>query len=957
MMIKMARSPALVLGALLGVASSNAHAAMTPELQQSIRASTFEVVMKKPEKDPLSYEKPLPLDLIPYIERNDAYRSMGTAFALGNNVYVTAAHVIEAGVSSQFGPPALRRSDGTVFTIDKILKFSAHEDFVVFSLKQDPQPPGLPVNRDPKLDQAVLAVGNALGEGIVIRDGLFTSETAEAQDGRWKWIRFSAAASPGNSGGPLCDENGRVIGIVIGKSPNENLNYSLPISRVLDAEQSKARFEQRGPVGLPFTHATVTYSIKGDFGLPLGWSAFNDALVKFLQQHDDESRALVLKTYADTLFPKGPGSDDLLFEPAPGPRPRIILQSADGNWSAPEPQYNEVRLSSDGSIASATAASAKLIHLVRPAAASDDAFYEDSKAFMDFVLKGLDLRRVVGTDQVRVTSLGAAVQTSVFTDQYGRRWQDRAWAIPYLDSYAVGSLLPTPDGYAGIMILIPSAGLHSALENLHLLANLLEVSYRGTLAQWQAALRRRSLLPKALENVKLDKTPTWTLKTPKFVSSVPGSVMQLKDDSPMSLGMGFMSIGNQIVWDVEEVRWEPDERHESAVVLWRRAEPPADAQVDLRNRFDSIRARRTPYDGMASRDSETTMQVTRVLDVPGKTPGSISSNPQYGLTVRLAGLLQPTVIRESIEEVSAVTQILERGIGSDMPRPNPTAGLNRIPSGSGEPADLLEKFERDSMAEATAMDGTLGADIRGRHPSDDMSELIRVIKLESRGISPGDSEKRRARLDEAKRLVDWLRSYWNESSILVHSRDLWADFLQRNQMPPDTPHAPAVLAAEKQLEAALGRSLSGEWAEQAHALREAYLDERKSLVKSARPEAPNYIERTGACPPAATTTSGSKNPKPGQAEQSLDELWPAQSKRLGEEGTVVASLQISSRGCVTALAIVGSSGSNWMDRAVRDYFEAMPFLPGDVGGKAVDTHVTIPVTFRLNGDAPAWASK
>ena len=96
-------------------------------------------------------------------------------------------------------------------------------------------------------------MGNALGEGIVIRDGLFTSETPEAQDGRWKWIRFSAAASPGNSGGPLCDASGRVIGIVIGKSPNENLNYSLPISLVLDAEESKGalRAESAHRASLP----------------------------------------------------------------------------------------------------------------------------------------------------------------------------------------------------------------------------------------------------------------------------------------------------------------------------------------------------------------------------------------------------------------------------------------------------------------------------------------------------------------------------------------------------------------------------------------------------------------------------------------------------------------------------------------------------------------------------------
>src|SRR5277367_4273137 len=128
-----------------------ARAAVTPEMQRAIRENTFEVVLKKPEKDPLSYEKPLPLDLLPYFERTDAYRSIGTAFALGQNTYVTAAHVISAGIGSQFSPPALRRSDGTVFEIDRILKFSMHEDFVVFSLRNDPGTMGFSVNRAPAI--------------------------------------------------------------------------------------------------------------------------------------------------------------------------------------------------------------------------------------------------------------------------------------------------------------------------------------------------------------------------------------------------------------------------------------------------------------------------------------------------------------------------------------------------------------------------------------------------------------------------------------------------------------------------------------------------------------------------------------------------------------------------------------------------------------------------------------
>ena len=85
---------------LLAVAGSHA-ASLDPSVLPQIQAATFEVVAAKPVKDPLTYEKPLPLELLPFQERNDKYYSIGTAFALGNNRYVTAAHVLQVGIEQQ----------------------------------------------------------------------------------------------------------------------------------------------------------------------------------------------------------------------------------------------------------------------------------------------------------------------------------------------------------------------------------------------------------------------------------------------------------------------------------------------------------------------------------------------------------------------------------------------------------------------------------------------------------------------------------------------------------------------------------------------------------------------------------------------------------------------------------------------------------------------------------------
>src|SRR5262245_26952063 len=63
-------------------AAAPASTIISADLMKSVRAATFEVVLKKPETDPLQYERPLPLELLPFAERNDKYRSIGTAFAI-----------------------------------------------------------------------------------------------------------------------------------------------------------------------------------------------------------------------------------------------------------------------------------------------------------------------------------------------------------------------------------------------------------------------------------------------------------------------------------------------------------------------------------------------------------------------------------------------------------------------------------------------------------------------------------------------------------------------------------------------------------------------------------------------------------------------------------------------------------------------------------------------------------
>lgn len=126
---------ALLVGLVAGAFSPLRAATLDPAVLPQVQAATFEVVIPKPEKDTLSYEKPLPFDELPYQQRTDKFHSVGTAFAIGENRYVTAGHVLSLGIDSLMGEPALRDASGHVYAIDKITRFSLHEDFVEFTLK------------------------------------------------------------------------------------------------------------------------------------------------------------------------------------------------------------------------------------------------------------------------------------------------------------------------------------------------------------------------------------------------------------------------------------------------------------------------------------------------------------------------------------------------------------------------------------------------------------------------------------------------------------------------------------------------------------------------------------------------------------------------------------------------------------------------------------------------------
>jgi S1-C subfamily serine protease len=650
---------ALLLGCIawLAVGMARADATLDPSLLPEIQSATFEVVAAKP-KDTLTYEKPLPMDLLPYQERTDKYYSVGTAFAIGPNRFVTAAHVMMIGYQSLWGPPELRDASGKVYAIDKIEKFALRRDFVVFSLVDPPKVTPLAIDDKPSLNQVVFSVGNALGTGVVIRNGLYTSDTPEEQDGQWKWIRFSAAASPGNSGGPLLDQQGKVIGVVLMKSPNENLNYALPMSEVRAAPEDLARYDKRMAYQFDAFDSTLTGTFKGEFKLPLGladfFATYGNAFHPWL---DAQLKALLDQQSAD-LFPNGDGAHQLLFGgPSMNNFPQLVVRNSDGVWVTGGHTTIRITLPSNGYAAGGLVKANVLFHLRKPDNIPDKQFHHDPKGVMDMLLKTGFVKRRVGPDRILVTSLGEPDHTGTWTDRWGRHWQNWTWPVPYASGFVDVFALPTPDGYSILMRVMPAATRHDTATNMQALTDFVSVPYSGTLAQWKAFLAESDLLPEGFKKIRIDfdYDKDFRYASDRFEFSFTPKLQKIQPASMLTLGMTFFpDEDGKVVWDVGQVWLAQDDHDHHWVSLLRRQAPPPDLADSYQSAWKKVVDRRHPYDGKAYNANDVT-RINAVVPPPNGDKASVlytayidqpGQHPQAEMKKKLDLLLGKVQVKE-----------------------------------------------------------------------------------------------------------------------------------------------------------------------------------------------------------------------------------------------------------------------------------------------------------------------
>lgn len=628
-------------------------------IQRKVSEATFEVVMPKPAHESVTYDKPWQ-ELIPYQVRSDKYVSTGTAFAIGPNRYVTAMHVLLASFGDSRGEPMLRDAAGNLYPIAQIIKGSVDQDFAVFTLAKLPAHPGfLELNDKPELNETVYAVGNALGEGIVMREGNYTSDTPEEESGRWRWMRFSAPISGGNSGGPLIDAKGSVIGIVRAMRASENtLNFAVPSALVKNGPEGLVSVDSRVTTGLAIFDKTRAGRLKADIPTPKSLAELSAAYMKAVDGFNLAQLGGLLSDNRNEIFPRGSGSERLLHGIYERSAPGIVVQNGNGNWIISQPTYTRLDLGHEGWQDAANFKGYLVFHRHKPDGIDQAKWYSDAQIARELVLKASPATIHINAENAKVVSLGAPAEDTLFNDTWGRVWQVRAWHVTtwFGSDWLVEFDLPVPDGSVGFESRVPSLGRNGHIERMKLLTGFFAASYEGKLSQWERFLSQRSLMPKPLTDsvLHVDYGRRFAFDDRRMAFTFGTELQKIDPGGRLRLDFAFIGQPSGALLDIAGVvAYDPEARTEVDVF---RHEAPAESGSEAAKTEWSKRMRHVhPYDAVAMTANDRQM-ISTIYGAPDAKPApgvlytfqyrAETGTPQDQMKAKLDLLMQQVKVNE-----------------------------------------------------------------------------------------------------------------------------------------------------------------------------------------------------------------------------------------------------------------------------------------------------------------------
>ena len=202
----------------------------------------------------------------------------GTGFIITNDgLILTNKHVAQSGDSL-----TVLSADGKNYPA-KVVALDPTNDLAILKIEAK----GLPVvdlgdSNDLQTGQWVVAIGNALGQlqntvtvGVIsARERQLVASSGNEQEELSNLLQTAAAINPCNSGGPLVNLSGQVIGINTAIAGNaQNIGFAIPINQAKGALESYKKTGKIIKPQLGLRYATLTKEIIGNLNLSVDHGA------------------------------------------------------------------------------------------------------------------------------------------------------------------------------------------------------------------------------------------------------------------------------------------------------------------------------------------------------------------------------------------------------------------------------------------------------------------------------------------------------------------------------------------------------------------------------------------------------------------------------------------------------------------------------------------------------------
>ena len=165
----------------------------------------------------------------PFVFKVITASGSGSSFYLRDKkIFVTNYHVV-----GQFKYVSLQDPTGSRHLAQVILA-NPYEDIAFLKVQQEFEVPSLNLQMNPVTrGEQVYVAGFPFGMPFTVTEGI-VSAPSQLMSGK-SYVQTDAAVNPGNSGGPVFNNNGEVIGITTSKFTSaDNMGFAVPITSLIE---------------------------------------------------------------------------------------------------------------------------------------------------------------------------------------------------------------------------------------------------------------------------------------------------------------------------------------------------------------------------------------------------------------------------------------------------------------------------------------------------------------------------------------------------------------------------------------------------------------------------------------------------------------------------------------------------------------------------------------------------